>query len=141
MRIIALAGLAAGEKSELALDLARHFSEAGRRVHLIDNMQHMTIPTDRLPPAVTYQRIHDLGAATTAATEAGADVMLLAVAEQAAPDELFALLDTGAVDVRVLAIVDDRTCDCFPTLRQTLEDHADAVLRPPFTLREALEHL
>ncbi len=141
MRIIALAGLAAGEKAELALDLARHFRQAGQRVHLIDNMQHMTIPANRVEPGVTLTRSASLPGAVAAALAPGADLALLTVAEQAAPDELFALLDSGTVDVRVLAIVDDRTCDCFPTLRQALEDHADAVLRPPFTLREALDNL
>lgn len=140
MPIIALAGLAAGEKAELALDLARHFSQAGQRVHLTDNMQHMRVPADRLPQQVTHDRQTSLPAAATAAFESVAEVTLLVVAEQAAPDELFALLDSAA-GVRVLAIVDDRTCDCFPTLRQSLEDHADAVLRPPFTLREVLECL
>jgi hypothetical protein len=63
-----------------------------------------------------------------------------------APDALFILLDQlrdddPALELSTLALLDTRTCDCFPNLRVTLEAYADYSVYLPVDTDELLEVL
>ena len=78
--------------------------------------------------------------------ELSTDIVLLAVSETIAPDALFVLLDDlrdqhPALVLQSLALFDTRTCDCFPHLRVSLEEYADAAVYLPLGLDDVLEVL
>jgi hypothetical protein len=61
-----------------------------------------------------------------------------------APDALFVLLDelreqNPALEITTLALLDTRTCDCFPHLLVSLEEYADAAVYLPLETDEVLE--
>jgi hypothetical protein len=98
MQLIVLTGLAVVEKQQLAQELASHFSAV-----IVDNLT-------ALPSA--------------------AETMIFVAPAQISPDDLYALLDTlpPGCEVLTVAVIDTRTCDCFPNLRNTLEQNADVVV-------------
>ena len=137
MQTIVIAGLVSVEKHELALDLARYYSTQGHSVALVDNIARLRLPDDQLPADVALQRIE--GTLTAAAiTLLDADMVIIAASEMAEPESLFtALLDLP--NVQILALIDTRTCDCFPNVRESLELHVDAVLNLPISYQDLLE--
>jgi hypothetical protein len=42
------------------------------------------------------------------------------------------------MEIQLLALIDLRTCDCFPTMRERLEAYADTVVMLPYNLEEVL---
>jgi hypothetical protein len=146
MRLIALAGLPAYEKAELATRLVQMLSAAGQRITLIDNGTRPVAP----PPDVTVERIAGgcvccslAGQLYRAMTGIDADVVVLIASESAQPDMLRLTLENlrdsqPGLELRLVALVDDRTCDCFPHVRQMLEEAADQALYPPFVPEEVL---
>jgi hypothetical protein len=119
---------------------------SGQRVTLIDNG---TRPVEPLS-GVTVQRIAGGCVCCSLAGQlyrvmAGIDqgVAVLIASESAQPEALRLILENlrdgqPGLEFRLLALVDDRTCDCFPHVRQMLEDAADDVLYPPFAPEKAL---
>lgn len=125
-RVIALLGLVTVEKIDVAIQLAHQFPHAT----LIDNINRMTINPQNLPDSSRYLRVtHDLN--TTLMHTSGD--LIIAFSENDHPESQIALLDDlQKTDVTIIALIDNRTCDCFPELRQILHAYADIVLYPPF---------
>lgn len=147
MQLIVLTGLVVVEKATLALELAQYHHHEGRTTHIIDNMVRLPIAAEhatgddititRLQGDLTHY-LHD------ALDHIDAHTVILAVAETAHPDALFTLLDDvqyrrdDVQHMRTLALVDTRTCDCFPHVRDALETYADAVIMLPSTFDEVI---
>lgn len=98
MQLIVLTGLAVVEKQQLAQELVDHF-----RTVVVDDLT---------------------------ALPANAERLIFIAPAQISPDELYALLDElpAGIEVLTVAVIDTRTCDCFPNLRCTLEQNADVVI-------------
>ena len=139
MQLIVLTGLVITEKQQLALDLTRHYQAQGERAVVLDNGVGITSADDlRIEPLKG-----DLDQLAEKVAQLAVDVVILAAYPGTSPQDLFATLDTLSVQqpdvqVRTLALIDTRTCDCFPHLREELEMHADVVLNVPFSLDDAL---
>lgn len=137
MRLIVLSGLVTVEKNVLALELADIFVAQGQRVTLIDNGQRLPVDEAGVPGAALVRLEGDLaGSLLPTLDSITSDVVLLAVSETVQPDVLFMLLDEVRqvrpdVEVQTLALIDTRTCDCFPQYRQSLEAYADVVVNLP----------
>lgn len=138
MRLIVLSGLVTVEKNALALEIAQTFQAAGIKTLLVDSVQRLPLNATAHGPDA-YVRLAVLDAAALAAvlhnTQAG--TVLLLAAETLAPDALFVLLDDvqqaiPTLEIITLALIDTRTCDCFPHFRIALEDYADFVVSLPF---------
>lgn len=147
MQLIVLTGLVAVEKAELARELAQHHETMGLQVALIDNIARLQMDHVALQNS-SYQRLqgditHYL-AAILAHTVA--DVTILAASEMASPDALFGALASldevqPGIGLHSITLIDTRTCDCFPAVRERLEQHADQVVMLPYTLADVLAGL
>lgn len=145
MKLIVLTGLVVIEKMQLAKELARHFEKQGKNVLILDNIARLAMKHDNSHVAI--QRI--VGDITVALKDTlhnlDADIALLAVSEQVYPDNLFATLDdlsdTLGIKILTLALIDLRTCDCFPTVRETLEQYADVSILLPYKMDEVLTYV
>lgn len=131
MRLIVLAGLVSVEKTELAARLAGHYTQAGLSVTLLDN-------GSRLPAQIHGAlRVGDLRAELLPLLQAvTSEVVILAASETLLPDDLFVLLSDmkqqlSGLTVQTIALIDTRTCDCFPQFRLSLEAEADVVIHLP----------
>ena len=61
-------------------------------------------------------------------------------AESAQPETIIDTLDVLQAaqpdsNIKLIALIDNRTCDCFPHLRELLEATADLTLHAPFNIR------
>ena len=140
MRLIVLTGLVITEKQQLAVDLARHYQDQGEQAVVLDNGVGITSADD----VAIHPLKSDLDPLADKIAQLAADVVILAAHPGTSPQDLFATLDTLSVQqpdlqVRTLALIDTRTCDCFPHLREELEMHADVILNVPFSLDDALK--
>ncbi|RMG85499.1 MAG: hypothetical protein D6712_09320 [Chloroflexi bacterium] len=139
MHVIVLMGLVSIEKGDLAIALAEHYTAQGKRVVVVDNLRRVGIDPEQLS-AATYHAVRgELAAALP--TLPAADVMIIATAEDAEPEALYiALQDWGAqqphISLETVALIDLRTCDCFPHMRALLEQLADTTLYAPFHLQD-----
>jgi hypothetical protein len=146
-KLLVLAGLGAIEKMQLAVDLAQHWTDAGQSVTVIDNIARLRIDPVWLSTETLLRydgdivpMLPDFMAHITAA------ITLVALSENTAPDDLFVALDRlkemrPNLAIHTVALLDLRTCDCFPALRETFEQYADAVLHAPFAVTDVLEVL
>ena len=143
MQLLLLTGLVTVEKIDLTRQLAAHFAATGERVAVLDNISRLHIDPNDLPAAVSYQRINRPLDFTADLSHLGADRVLLALSETAEPNHTFtALLDLpSGVDVTTLALIDTRTCDCFPAMRATLEDYADLTVNLPYVIEDVIAKL
>ncbi len=144
MKLIALMGLVVVEKIEMLEVLAQ---AAKTRVVVIDQMRRLHADPARLSGADYIRLEGDLAAELPPLLDdLETDLLLLAVSETTPPDETFVLLDQvheahPDLEMHTLALVDTRTCDCFPQTRQSLEASADTVVNLPAdfdAVREAL---
>ncbi len=144
MRLIVLTGLVAVEKLHLAAELADHYTATGDTVTIIDNVSRLTFEAVQSATVDVVRLEGDLsGQLLSMLRETRSSLVVLTVSETTPPDKLFLLLDDMQthrpdLDVQTLALVDTRTCDCFPVVRETLEDYADATFHLPVTLAEVL---
>jgi len=145
MTIIVLTGLVVVEKVQLTQALAQHFHPQ-KTVAVIDNIARLEV--DGLPEKTTLTPL--TGDAVTDLIEAigstSADVIIAAVTEQAHPEKLFIALDDlreqlPDANIYTLALIDTRTCDCFPNVRQALEMYADASVMMPYNLDEVIAYV
>lgn len=148
MKVIALIGLVIIEKIQLTIDLATHITwKTDHDVTIIDNGARMAIdpihlsdePLMRVSGDITDSLADVLKSVST-------EIVLVAVSETAELDNLFVALDIIAetmpdIDLTSIGLIDLRTCDCFPHLREKLEDYADAHFLAPFELSEVLHVL
>lgn len=140
MKILILAGLVSYDKAALAEDMARRLAATGQSVTLIDNSEYTAVSAVN---GVTVIRVEKSTGAAAATAGTHSDVILITASEALSPDGLLALQDEvqtvhPAAVVRQIALVDDRTCDCFPHLREAFDAQADLVLHAPFDLEKAL---
>lgn len=146
MKLIVLTGLVSVEKIELAGELTTFFKKQHIKVSILDNIarlqmnpQEFNAPVQRITGDMTTELESVL-------SQLDADVVILALSEQAHPDNFFITIDSLSdtieeIDVFTLALFDLRTCDCFPNLRETLEQYADASIYLPYKLDEVLNHV
>ena len=145
--MIVLIGLVTVEKITLALDLARQHVDAGRTVTVIDNVRQLAVDGSGLIGIEVIRLEGDLRDGLWAVIEGvTSDVILLAVSETMPPDDLFLLLADlrnalPQIEIQTLALIDTRTCDCFPQLRAQLEDYADVVVNLPAQVDELMRQL
>lgn len=141
MKLIALTGLVFVEKIDLAKMLAERESKIGHSVTIIDGGDRMSIKPDTLPvPVVQLEGDLDHGVPRLLrATEA--DTIILIVSEYLPPDLIFASLDAlygefPNLELQMVALIDTRTCDCFPQVREQFESFADVVVQLPVIYEE-----
>lgn len=145
MKLIALTGIIGYQKAQFAAEIARMLQDSGQRVGIIDNGDHSAIPTgqDVLTCRLIggfdehlYNKIQGMDC----------DVVLLVVSESTHPESLMMVLAhlqhlLPELTIKLVALIDDRTCDCFPHLRSMLEDSADITLHAPFDVHQLLGDL
>lgn len=137
-RLIVLTGLVTVEKIDLGLALAHHFATR-EPVALVDHMGSINIAQDRINASrIKLIRLNEsISQGLTAILyNARYRVILFITAPTIAPDILLTTLshlqDTmPSLAIYTLALVDNRTCDCFPAVRQLYEETADAVVHLP----------
>lgn len=146
MKLIVLTGLVSVEKIELAKDLSRFFKQQDIKVAILDNIarlqmnpQEFDAPVQRISGDMTMELEQIL-------SQIDSDVVILALSEQTHPDNFFITIDSLSdtieeIDVFTLALFDLRTCDCFPNLRETLEQYANVSIYLPYKLDEVLNHV
>jgi hypothetical protein len=145
MKVIVLTGLVSIEKGEFAVELARHYKQQGLSVTVIDNIARQ--PINHPDTTFSIRRIEGdiLPELSDLLREVDTDVVLVASSEQVLPEALFVTLDKlyddfDKIEIRTLALIDTRTCDCFPHVREQLEQYADEVVRLPYQLEKVLRH-
>ena len=147
MRLLGLTGLVTVEKITLALDLARQHADAGRTVTVIDNVHQLAVDGAGLMGIEVIRLEGDLRDDLWTVIEGvTSDVIVLAVSETMPPDDLLLLLADvrdalPQIEITTLALIDTRTCDCFPQLRAQLEDYADVVVNLPVRVDELMRQL
>jgi hypothetical protein len=134
MRLIVLVGLVSVEKIQLTIELAKHFTSKRKTVTIVDNVSRLHIEAD----APLY-RIEALSELNTVLRTIKEQIILFAVSETVSPEMLLDTLDelTG-IKITTLAMIDTRTCECFPNLRVAFEDYADVVVNVPYELSEVV---
>jgi len=147
MRLIALLGLVIVEKIDLTETLARQLVQVGQRVAVIDNLSRLTLDPAQLSGAAYTRLDGNLNDALPLLLgDLEADVLVLAVSETMPPDDSFILLDRlrethPGLETQTLALIDTRTCDCFPQTQQALEASADAIINLPADFEVVVEAL
>lgn len=144
MKLIVLMGLVSVEKHEAAQMLAQHYNEQGQTVALLDNVARLPLTVNAMPESAQRLDGDALTQLPHVLARSEADVVILALSERAEPAASFVALDAlydHVVDLnlQILALIDTRTCDCFPNVRESLELHADAVLNLPISYQDLLE--
>lgn len=138
MKLIVLMGLVAVEKHTVALDLAQRYTAQGHSVALLDNVARLSLPEAQRIEGDALLHLPQILA------EHSREVVIVALSERAEPAASFAALDAlhdqiPGLDLQVIALIDTRTCDCFPQMRESLEMHADTVLHLPLTPKSLVE--
>jgi hypothetical protein len=146
MKLIVLAGLVSIEKITLSLQLALALSRDGLRVTLLDNIARLAISSEEAPVPLIRVRGAALPQLPALLRTIDSDAVIFAVSEEQAPEALAIALDDlqtqiNTLQIQTFALIDLRTCDCFPHLRQQFEQSADVVLHMPFVLEEVLQHV
>lgn len=141
MKLIALTGLVFVEKVALAKVVAGREVAQGRSVVILDNGGRMPLKADTL--AVPVIRLDDdmNRGLPRALRNSAAEIFILIVSEYMQPDAAFISLDAlyeefPDLDVRIVALIDTRTCDCFPQVRDQFESFADVVISLPVVFEE-----
>lgn len=145
MKVIILAGLVSAEKIELTRELAQYFADKNS-VAVIDNIARM--PVDKIEKSIPVRRIEDnaIPELVNILQETVADFAIVALSEQAHPEKLFIALDDlreqqSDWEIYSLALIDTRTCDCFPNVREALEMYADVSVMIPYQLEEIVRYV
>lgn len=148
MKVIALIGLVIIEKIQLTIDLATHITwKTDFDVTIIDNGARMVIDPVHLSDEPLIRVSGDITDSLADVLQSiSTEIVLVAVSETAELDNLFVTLDIIAermsdIDLTTIGLIDLRTCDCFPHLREKLEDYADVHFLAPFELSEVLNVL
>lgn len=144
MQLITLTGLTSISKAKIAQEMAEFYSGRGPSVYVLDNTDQIQVTKTegsvyiRLEGQALADRVMNL------LDDLPQDaIVIFNVAESTPPDTLYSRLDAiqeglDGVEVRMIAVIDDHTCDCFPNVRSMLEDYADVSIRPPFNWQEVL---
>jgi hypothetical protein len=141
MKLIVLTGLVSIEKIQLAGELAQAFPHA----RVIDNVARLAMNSEAL--AQPIERIPgDILPELPALLAEVHETTILAVSEETHPHRLAEELEKVAalqpeLEIITIALIDLRTSDCFPHLREAFEQAADLSLRLPYNLTEVLAHV
>ena len=143
MKISILTGIIGQEKAQFAIQLAQAYLAKGLRVAIINNGN---VSIDNKVTANIYLGL-TLGDNERLYNELQSmqqDILLVIAAESAHPETIIDALDILQAaqpdsSSKLIALIDNRTCDCFPHLREMLEATADLTLRAPFSINEALK--
>lgn len=140
MKLIVLTGLVVIEKINLTVELADFYLKQGQSVSIIDNIARIPIDTE-VAPVMPVRINGDITQQTKIIAEQNSDIVLLAVSESTNPDTLFTSLELlrdtlPNLEIFTIALIDLRTCDCFPNVRERLELYADQVVMMPYKLEE-----
>lgn len=145
MKVVALVGLVSIEKIQLVIELATHYTwQTDKTVTIIDNVARLTIDPVQLSDEPLIRVNGDLTEGLTdRLRHINSDIVLIAVSESSELDNLFVSLDIMTeelphIDLITIGLIDLRTCDCFPHIRETLEDYADVHFLAPFDVNEIL---
>ena len=145
--IIMLTGLVSVEKVSLTKELATHFS-AKQAVTVIDNVARLTLDADDLPDNVSLMRHagSDMQSLENAIGQVNSEVMIVAITEQAHPEKLFVSIENlrerlPDAAIFTLAMIDTRTCDCFPNVRAALEMYADVTVMMPYDVESVIDYV
>lgn len=144
MRVIVLTGLVSVEKAQLAQDLAHEF-QAEQSVTIIDNIARLPIDTS-LPALIKRFEGDIVPQFAEIVSEAHSDILIIALSEQTHPEKLFVATDNLREanpdwQIYTLAMIDIRTCDCFPNVRQALEMYADISVMIPYQLDDIVTNV
>lgn len=139
MKVIALIGLVAIEKIQLVIEVATHYTwETDKTVTVIDNVARLAIDRVQLSDEPLIRVNGDITEGLVdKVRNINSDIVLMAVSESAELDNLFVSLDIMTeqlphIDLTTIGLIDLRTCDCFPQLRENLEDYTDVHFLAPF---------
>lgn len=141
MKLIVLSGLVSFEKIQLAGELAQAFPHA----RMIDNVARLAMDSEAF--AMPIQRITgDILPELPALLAEKNDLTILAVSEETNPETLFAMLEAirasqPELEIVSIVLIDLRTCDCFPHLREVFEASADLSLLLPYDFAEVLGYV
>lgn len=141
--VIVLAGLVSVEKVTLAVEIARALDVRKQRVLLIDDVARLPVDANRAG-GVTVQRVSGdlLPQLEMLINQTDTDAVIVAASETHSPDSLFTTLDAlRGVNLISFAMIDTRTCDCFPHARDLLEGYADHVISLPYDLAAVMQIL
>ena len=143
MKVIVLTGLVSIEKAQLARELAKYFLK-NKSVTIIDNIARIyveeldSILIKRYEENITRKLPEILHGQPS-------DIVIVALSEQAHPEKLFVALDDlqeqSEWEIYTLALIDTRTCDCFPNVREALELYADVSVMMPYELDEVVSYV
>jgi hypothetical protein len=142
MRLIVLTGLVAMEKIRLAAELAQHFHHA----RVIDNVARLAMNSEEFIQPIERITGDILPELPALIAQSKTEVSILAVSEETNPHKLFEILAhigelLPQLNILTIALIDLRTCDCFPHLREALEEAADISLLLPYKLDEVLAYV
>lgn len=141
MKLIVLTGLVSIEKIQFAGELAQAFPHA----RIIDNVARLAMNSEAF--AQPIERITgDILPELPVLLAEQHERTILAVSEETNPHALFETLETisamqSELEILTIALIDLRTCDCFPHLREALEQAADISLLLPYNLAEVLAYV
>ncbi|GAB1420943.1 hypothetical protein MASR2M15_10710 [Anaerolineales bacterium] len=143
MKMSLLLGLVMVEKAQYALHLMEETLKANGSVQIVDNMVGIGISPEAVATGVTYLHVagdirYDLALLVE---EAEVDHLIIAVSEHCNLPALFSEIANFSfthsdLTVECIGLIDLRTCDCFPNLRELLERECDHII----TLGE-IDHL
>lgn len=154
MKLIVLTGLPTKEKELLTRELSTFYIADGKRVALLDNANIAANLAD-----INIETVISMRGGCACCSVAGKlfqsveqiggeiDVAIMPADNQTHVANLAGVLDnlvagsSKAIEVKILALVDERTTCCFPYMAETLESYADATLHAPFSLEATLSAL
>lgn len=141
MKLIVLTGLVAFEKIQLAAELAQVFPEA----RVIDNVARLAMDSEIFASPVE-RIVGDILPHLPRLLEDLPEMTILGVSEEVNPHALAIVLESimarqPELEIITIALIDLRTCDCFPSLRQAFEETADVSFLMPYNLAEVLAHV
>jgi len=145
VKVIVLTGLVSIEKARLTTELTDYFKDDAT-VAIIDNIARTAIEIE--DKSLQIERVEGdvISELSQVVHQINADVIIIAVSEQAHPEKLFVAIDDlreqqPEWDIYSLALIDTRTCDCFPNVREALELYADATVMIPYQLDGVLNYV
>lgn len=144
MKVIALAGLVSIEKIQLTIDLATYYTwQTQQSVTIVDNIARLAIDPVQLSDETLIRITGDItDTLADVLRDIDSDIVILAISESAELDNLFITLDIVSENLPIelisIGLVDLRTCDCFPHLREKIEDYANVHLLAPFNVDDVV---
>lgn len=143
MKVFALVGLVTTEKISFAEDLRAYYVQQSIPVKIL--APHSSIFDDAPPDTVGYRAGAFEATLRHSIEDTPPEVLIAIVDEQIFPDDLIFELENLRIekenlDIQTIALIDSRTCDCFPHVRQQFESYADYVIQLPYEPSEMIRY-